>query len=104
MPNPLNVATPEKVVRVASGWPLLFLDIALFLGAPLSLLLLTGVDANDVPAVLRIVFLAVALVLSGMFLAFGFFTLQPNEARVLILFGHYRGTARSSGFHWANPF
>jgi regulator of protease activity HflC (stomatin/prohibitin superfamily) len=104
MPNPSNVATPEKVVRVASGWPLLFLDIALFLGAPLSLLLLTGVDANDVPAVLKIVFLAVALVLSGMFLAFGFFTLQPNEARVLILFGHYRGTARSSGFHWANPF
>jgi regulator of protease activity HflC (stomatin/prohibitin superfamily) len=35
---------------------------------------------------------------------FGYFTLQPNEARVLILFGHYRGTVRSSGFHWANPF
>jgi regulator of protease activity HflC (stomatin/prohibitin superfamily) len=104
MPNPSNVATPEKVVSVASGWPLLVLNIAVFFGAPLSLLLLTGADPNDVPAVLRIVFLAVALVLTGIFLAFGFFTLQPNEARVLILFGHYRGTARSSGFHWANPF
>ncbi|MBX3746452.1 MAG: SPFH domain-containing protein [Verrucomicrobiae bacterium] len=34
----------------------------------------------------------------------GFFTLQPNEARVLILFGAYRGTVRRSGFHWTNPF
>jgi regulator of protease activity HflC (stomatin/prohibitin superfamily) len=34
----------------------------------------------------------------------GLFTLQPNEARVLILFGAYKGTVRQSGFHWANPF
>jgi regulator of protease activity HflC (stomatin/prohibitin superfamily) len=34
----------------------------------------------------------------------GYFTLQPNEARVLILFGSYKGTVRKSGFHWANPF
>ena len=34
----------------------------------------------------------------------GFFTLQPNEARVLVLFGAYRGTVRTSGFHWGNPF
>jgi regulator of protease activity HflC (stomatin/prohibitin superfamily) len=34
----------------------------------------------------------------------GFLTLQPNEARVLILFGEYKGTVRRAGFHWANPF
>ncbi len=34
----------------------------------------------------------------------GHFTLQPNQARVLILFGAYHGTVRQSGFHWANPF
>jgi regulator of protease activity HflC (stomatin/prohibitin superfamily) len=34
----------------------------------------------------------------------GFFTLQPNEAAVLLLFGAYKGTVRSAGFHWANPF
>lgn len=39
----------------------------------------------------------------GIFLSCGFFTLEPNEARVLILFGRYKGTARNSGFHWANP-
>ncbi|HEX2100802.1 MAG TPA: SPFH domain-containing protein, partial [Candidatus Synoicihabitans sp.] len=34
----------------------------------------------------------------------GFFTLQPNEAAVLILFGSYKGTVRDSGFFWTNPF
>ena len=35
---------------------------------------------------------------------FGHFTLQPNEARVLTLFGTYVGTVRDSGFFWTNPF
>ncbi len=34
----------------------------------------------------------------------GFFTLQPNEARVLILFGSYKGTCKQTGFRWGNPF
>lgn len=34
----------------------------------------------------------------------GFFTLQPDEARVLVLFGNYKGSVRTSGFHWGNPF
>lgn len=34
----------------------------------------------------------------------GYFSLQPNTARVLVLFGSYQGTVRESGFHWANPF
>ena len=33
----------------------------------------------------------------------GILTLQPNEAAVLILFGKYMGTAKSSEFSWANP-
>jgi regulator of protease activity HflC (stomatin/prohibitin superfamily) len=33
----------------------------------------------------------------------GFFSLQPNEARILVLFGAYKGTVRESGFHWGNP-
>ena len=39
----------------------------------------------------------------GVFLCFGFFALQPNEGRVLILFGAYRGTERQAGWHWTNP-
>lgn len=34
----------------------------------------------------------------------GFFTIQPNEAMVLILFGKYAGTIKKAGWHWANPF
>ncbi len=34
----------------------------------------------------------------------GFFTLEPNQARMLVLFGDYKGTVRRSGFSWANPF
>lgn len=34
----------------------------------------------------------------------GFYTVQPNEARVLIFFGSYSGSVRDSGFWWSNPF
>jgi len=38
------------------------------------------------------------------FLAPGFLVVQPNEARVLVLFGRYIGSIRNDGFWWANPF
>ncbi len=34
----------------------------------------------------------------------GFMIVQPNESRVLILFGKYTGPVRQSGFWWVNPF
>ena len=45
----------------------------------------------------------IAIIVTGIMFG-GFFTLQPNEARLLVLFGEYKGTVRESGFHWANPF
>jgi len=41
--------------------------------------------------------------LAWLFPWFGFFTLQPNMAAVLVLFGKYTGTEKTSGFRWANP-
>ncbi len=35
---------------------------------------------------------------------FGFMAVQPNDARVLLLFGKYQGTVSTSGFYWINPF
>jgi regulator of protease activity HflC (stomatin/prohibitin superfamily) len=35
---------------------------------------------------------------------FGFFIVNPNEGRVLQLFGKYVGTSRAEGLRWANPF
>ena len=34
----------------------------------------------------------------------GFFIVNPNESRVLVLFGRYRGSVRREGFFWTNPF
>lgn len=33
----------------------------------------------------------------------GFFTQQPNESRVMVFFGKYKGTLRTTGFFWVNP-
>lgn len=38
------------------------------------------------------------------FISFGFFINNPNESKVLILFGVYKGTVKDYGFFWANPF
>jgi regulator of protease activity HflC (stomatin/prohibitin superfamily) len=35
---------------------------------------------------------------------FGFFVVDPNMSRVLVLFGNYKGTVRRDGWHWVNPF
>lgn len=35
---------------------------------------------------------------------FGFIMLEPNEARVMMFFGNYRGTFTKTGFYWVNPF
>lgn len=45
-----------------------------------------------------------ALVLVAVLGLTGLFTVQPNEGKVLTLFGRYVGTVRSSGLFWANPF
>jgi regulator of protease activity HflC (stomatin/prohibitin superfamily) len=51
---------------------------------------------------LTLTMLAVDLVL--VFALFGFFMVAPNEGVVLQLFGDYRGTARTAGLRYANPF
>lgn len=42
--------------------------------------------------------------LTMLILSCGFFVLQPNQARVMIFFGKYRGTFRETGYFWVNPF
>ena len=42
-------------------------------------------------------------VLFGVFLLFGLFMVNPNQGKVLQLFGAYRGTAKAQGLRWANP-
>ena len=42
--------------------------------------------------------------ISGIIMSFGFLAVAPNESRVLLLFGEYKGSIRESGFYWVNPF
>ena len=43
-------------------------------------------------------------ILPILFLIKGFFTVTPNNSKVLVLFGAYKGTVRENGFFWTNPF
>jgi regulator of protease activity HflC (stomatin/prohibitin superfamily) len=43
------------------------------------------------------------LLLKAGITARGLFIVNPNESKVLVLFGTYKGTVRQSGVHWANP-
>ena len=53
---------------------------------------------------LGVLWVEIPLFIVTMILPAGFFVVQPNEARVLVLFGKYIGTVRDSGFCYANPF
>lgn len=95
----------ERTVSVQSGWVMLPTLILLILG-DIALLIHSIVEGERTlghPIVPLFVTAIIALPVLIIMMT-GFFTLQPNEARVLILFGAYKGTVRDSGFHWGNPF
>jgi regulator of protease activity HflC (stomatin/prohibitin superfamily) len=97
----------EKQVNTLSGWLMLPVSIATWLLVPGIFFYSVYRNTQEqlgpgfvIPAIL----LGLFVVITAIFLCKGFFTLQPNEARVLILFGKYAGTVKKDGFHWANPF
>ena len=61
------------------------------------------VAAAQVEAAVAAALWALVLVLAILGLA-GLFAIQPNEGKVLMLFGRYVGTVREQGLWWANPF
>ncbi len=89
----------ERVVKVWNGGAMLALWIVLLL-ADGALLVFSVVWNELIWERFCGILVLIALIVSMK----GFFTLQPNEARVLVLFGSYKGTVRASGFHWGNPF
>lgn len=50
------------------------------------------------------ILLGVLGIIKSLFVWAGFFQLEPNEARVMVFFGKYRGTFKETGFFWVNPF
>jgi regulator of protease activity HflC (stomatin/prohibitin superfamily) len=87
--------------RTYSGLPGLPMLVLFFGVAVLSVLgVINGAADGSVVLALSS---ALALLLTA-FLGAGLFVVNPNEARVLQLFGDYVGTVRVNGLRWANPF
>jgi len=76
------------------------LPILLALAVGTLRFLFLALQAHDITAVLVAVFLEVATVVCFG----GLFVVNPNEGRVLQLFGAYKGTVRTPGLRWASPF
>jgi regulator of protease activity HflC (stomatin/prohibitin superfamily) len=97
----------ERQIYVPNGWAMLPVSILLFALA-IALFVwfaFTAVEAGKVGGLPNFYMLGGGFLILGLgvFWCFGYFTLQPNEARVLVLFGAYRGSVRKSGWHWTNP-
>lgn len=88
----------EKSGKKLNGFLMLFVSIVLL--ALDIYVLIMGINARD-PGVLWI-FIPVLIIF--LLIWIGFTIVQPNDSRVLILFGNYTGTIRKSGFWWVNPF
>ena len=85
--------------RALTGWLMLPVLLFLLLAVPAVGLLLVsrGVQVVGVPLIVLLEpILLVCLI--------GFFIVNPNEGRVLQLFGSYRGTVKMPGLRWANTF
>jgi regulator of protease activity HflC (stomatin/prohibitin superfamily) len=94
--------TEEKTTKTLSGW--MMLGILIAAGVFLAWAFISNVTAGEVNFSIAKLFMTIPSLLVWAVFLRGFFTLQPNEAAVLILFGKYRGTEKASGFRWANPF
>lgn len=78
--------------------------VALALLVPLELAAVGAIVAGALTASPFVLVPAVLWTIAGGVLLAGFFMVNPNEARVLQLFGDYRGSVRTPGLRWANPF
>ncbi|HNQ74712.1 MAG TPA: SPFH domain-containing protein [Verrucomicrobiota bacterium] len=103
--NHAKSASVERETTAVNGWVMLIFNLALLLGALAGLIwtIVQTAQAQNPALLWWLIPVTLAEVLAVVLLC-GHFTLQPNEARVLILFGDYKGTVRTSGFWWANPF
>jgi regulator of protease activity HflC (stomatin/prohibitin superfamily) len=93
----------EKTYRPLSGWLPLLVTLALLVGGPWQTIVAMHALSMGEGSGWSIV-VGVLLVLSGVVSLAGYVAIAPNQARVLLLFGQYKGSALESGFYWVNPF
>ncbi len=87
----MNKTISEQLVQPRSGYGALLI-VALLIGAMVFLIAQTKSPAYLVIAI------PIILILPG------FFIVNPNGSKVLVLFGDYKGTVKTNGFFWTNPF
>jgi regulator of protease activity HflC (stomatin/prohibitin superfamily) len=88
----------ERKAFSLSGIPLALLFVLILLG--LVWLLVDGVRQAHPAQIISAAVLGALL----LFCATGFYSVPPNQGRVLQLFGRYTGTERREGLRWSNPF
>ncbi|MCE2611800.1 SPFH domain-containing protein [Flavobacteriaceae bacterium D16] len=81
----------EKVIKASSGYTMLLVLLILIVGTIL------GVIFTKNPLFLLLVPVIILVLI-------GFFIVNPNSSKVMVLFGAYKGTVKENGFFWANPF
>lgn len=89
------IGTDEQIISGTNGW----LMLMVLLPAILFAVFLVATPGGPVKLIAGAALLAIAL-----FCCKGLFTLEPNQAAVMIFFGSYAGTVNASGFFWVNPF
>ena len=88
----------EREYNGISGIPILILLVVVD-GLLIWSLIAAAQNENPVGVVMSVAALVLLAIPS-----FGFFMVNPNQGKVLQLFGEYRGTAKIQGLRWANPF
>ena len=86
-----------------AGIPMIFFNL-LFLAGVIYFFVWIA-SSNLSPALITFLVIANILLLIINFIFFaGFMQIEPNEARVMVFFGKYKGTVKENGFFWVNPF
>jgi hypothetical protein len=91
----------ETIFAPFSGYLMLGFEILLFAASVWCFI--AGVQDHQNIVVARIL-TGVAGLIAFVLMLSGFFVVEPNMSRVLVLFGRYRGSVRTPGFWWTNPF
>ena len=89
----------QEIPRTALSGVLVLLVLLAAIGGDIALFIVGVVAGAALPIIASVVLFPILV-----FLVIGLFMVNPNEARVLQLFGRYVGTVSDQGLRWANPF
>jgi regulator of protease activity HflC (stomatin/prohibitin superfamily) len=91
----------EIRMTATSGYAMLVINLAVYVAA--IYVIVTARRAELLPPVVMVL-AGVLVLIINLVGSCGFFTVHPNKAVVMQLFGRYVGTVKDEGLRWANPF